>query len=180
MKAIAQIKRQLQASGLSGKELAVRAGVKPQAVSSFLSGKRKIPMEVSIRMDYALGWEPGSISKMQHEEILGDAIRKYKADNRQKQELIKKIKLNGGFWSYRDLPLNIDDNRLIEEGLRRLDLENLPLLFNIWDKSHVKRVWKERLLPEGRRSNILNFLLAVFAFNINDPDKYITKYGKPS
>ena len=47
----------------------------------------------------------------------------------------------------------------------------------IWSKAHIKRVWKERLVSQGKRMNVLNYILAVKLFGINNPDKYISRYA---
>ena len=64
-----------------------------------------------------------------------------------------------------------------EAALVHLDLEDLPLLLGIWSKAHIKRVWKERLVSQGKRMNVLNYILAVKLFGINNPDKYISRYA---
>ena len=71
----------------------------------------------------------------------------------------------------------MDDDSIIEAALVHLDLEDLPMLLKIWSKSHVKRVWKERLVSQGKRMNILNFILAVKLFGMKNPDNYIARYA---
>lgn len=57
-----------------------------------------------------------------------------------RQTILEKIKANGGFWSYCDfIPASLDDDSVIEAALVHLDLEDLPLLLEIWDKAHIKR-----------------------------------------
>ena len=91
--------------------------------------------------------------------------------------ILEKIKANGGFWSYQGIPDSLDDDAVIEAALVHLDLEDLPLLLGIWSKAHIKRVWKERLVSQGKRMNVLNYILAVKLFGINNPDKYISRYA---
>ena len=60
-----------------------------------------------------------------------------------RQTILEKIKANGGFWSYCGyIPTSLDDDSVIEAALVHLALEDLPLLLEIWDKAHIKRVWK--------------------------------------
>ena len=92
--------------------------------------------------------------------------------------IMEKIKNNGGFWSYSGLPEHMDDDSVIEASLVHLDLEDLPLLFGIWSKAHIKKVWKERLVSQGKRMNIHNYILAVKLFAIENPDKYLSRYSK--
>lgn len=165
------IRQKLAEQNISKKELALKAGIQPQALNSFINAGRSVPVPVSIRIDAALGIVPGTIARMQTENRIQEAI---KSQNQNAREIIiKQIKANGGLWSYDGIPSNLDDDKIIEEGLRHLDLEDLDELFSIWDRKHVKRIWKERILSEGKRSNVLNFLLAVFAFHIKNPEQYV-------
>ena len=95
----------------------------------------------------------------------------------EKQIILEKIKANGGFWSYQGVPDSLDDDTVIEAALVHLDLENLQLLLGIWSKAHIKRVWKERLVSQGKRMNILNYILSVKFFGIKNPDEYISRYA---
>ena len=75
-----------------------------------------------------------------------------------RQTILEKIKANGGFWSYCGyIPTSLDDDSVIEADLVHLDLEDLPLLLQIRDKAHIKRIWKERLVSQGKRMNIRNY-----------------------
>ena len=92
--------------------------------------------------------------------------------------ILQKIKARGGFWSYQGIPESLDDDSVIEAALVHLDLEDLPLLLEIWDKAHIKRVWKDRLVSQGKRMNILNYILAVKLFDIQNPDEYLRRNAK--
>ena len=92
--------------------------------------------------------------------------------------IMEKIKNNGGFWSYSVIPVHMDDDSVIEASLVHLDLEDLPLLFGIWSKAHIKKVWKERLVSQGNRMSIRNYILAIKLFAIENPDKYLSRYSK--
>ena len=93
-----------------------------------------------------------------------------------RQTILEKIKANGGFWSYCGyIPTSLDDDSVIEAAFVYLDLYDLPLLLEIWDKAHIKRVWKERLVSQGKRMNIRNYTLAVIFFEIQDPEEYLKR-----
>ena len=92
--------------------------------------------------------------------------------------IMEKIKDNGGFWSYSGIPEHVDDDSVIEASLVHLDLEDIPMLYGIWSKAHIKKVWKERLVSQGNRMNIRNYILAVKFFTIKDPDNYLSRYSK--
>ena len=92
--------------------------------------------------------------------------------------IMEKVKAAGGLWSYQDIPEHLDDDSIIEAALVHLDLEDMPMLLQIWSRAHIKRVWKERLVSQGRRMNILNYILAVKVFKVKHPDNYIARYAR--
>lgn len=51
-------------------------------------------------------------------------------------------------------------------------------VFELYGFNKVKKVWKERLLPQGEYLSVINFLLAALFFHIKNPTKYIEKYGR--
>ena len=92
--------------------------------------------------------------------------------------ILQKIKARGGFWSYQGIPESLDDDSVIEAALVHLDLEDLPLLLEILDKAHIKRVWKDRLVCQGKRMNIRNHSLAERFFGIQNPEEYLKRNAK--
>jgi len=87
---------------------------------------------------------------------------------------------HSGVYQGRYVPLGVEaficnDDAVIAAALVHLDLEDLPLLFGIWSKAHIKRVWKERLVSQGKRMNIRNYTLAVNFFEIQDPEEYLKR-----
>ena len=71
-----------------------------------------------------------------------------------------------------------NNDSIIEAALVHMELEDLPLLLKLWSKSHLKRVWKERLVSQGKRMNILNYILSVKLFGVKHPDNYLSRYAK--
>lgn len=109
---------------------------------------------------------------MQSNDVIGKDIKK------KRWLILKKIKANGGLWSYQGIPDKLPDDDVIEAALVHLDLEDLHLLHEVWSKIRIERVWKERLLSQGDRMEILNFILAVKFFAIPNPDEYISRYAR--
>ena len=165
---------------ISQAELAARCGEHPQTISAIMHGRRDIPISLSIKMDIAFGVHKGTIAKAQTSDLVAKEIRRIRLLDMQKRKLgiLEKVKAAGGLWSYQGIPEHLDDDSIIEAALVHLDLEDLPMLFQIWSRAHIKRVWKERLVSQGRRMNILNYILAVKIFNINHPDNYIARYAR--
>jgi len=166
--------------GISQTELSVRVGEHTQTISAILSGKRDITIPLSVRLDEELGYSPGTLAVAQTRYLVERELENKKIESMQEKKrfIIEKIKSNGGFWSYSGIPEHMDDDSVIEASLVHLDLEDLPLLMGIWSKAHIKKIWKERLVSQGNRMNILNYILAVKLFAIHNPDKYIKRYAR--
>ena len=96
-----------------------------------------------------------------------------------KHALWKRLERKGCAWSYAKNPEAIDDELLIEKALVYLDFEEMHLLCDIYPRRVLRRVWRERLVPQGSYYNIINWLLAAMLFNIHNPDKYLKRYGRP-
>ena len=128
----------------------------------------------------ALDLKPGSLAQVQINHLVEEEIKRQKMEDIQsrKMSIVKKIKAAGGLWSYQGIPEHLDDDSIIEASLMHLELEDMPMLFDIWSKSHLKRIWKERMVSQGKRLNILNYILAVKIFKIKNPDKYILRYAR--
>lgn len=175
------IRDRLTELNISQTELAVRVGEHAQTLSAILCGKREMTISLSVKLDKELGFEPGTLAVAQTRYLVNKELSNKKMESKDEKRMIimEKIKDNGGFWSYSGIPQHMDDDSVIEASLVHLDLEDLPILYEIWSKAHIKKVWKERLVSQGKRMNILNYILAVKLFAINNPDKYITRYARP-
>jgi hypothetical protein len=93
-------------------------------------------------------------------------------------ELIYDLKKRGGFWSYsEDILDTIPDTLLIEEALRRGEVKDIKLLFDLFSVKKIKQVWKEKIIPDKRIYGH-NYYLAKIFFNINAPGRYIKSMQK--
>lgn len=173
------IRQSLSERGYDISDAALHSRMSPQNFSAVLKGHRDLTVVQSVCLDQMLGLEPGTLIKMQDSFKVMDCVsgKKDVLPSCQKRKILEKIKSNGGFWSYDGIPECLDDECIIEEGLRHLDFEDMHLLFELWSYAHVKRVWRKRLVPEGKRSNIMNMLLGVMFFNVKDIEGYLKKYG---
>lgn len=174
------IRSRLAELNINQTELSIRVGEHFQTLSAIMCGKREMSIPLSLRLDKELGFHPGTLAVAQTRYLVQREQNNRKMESMQEKKLIilERIKNNGGFWSYNGIPLHLDDDAVIEASLIHLDLEDIPLLYEIWSKSHIKKVWKERLVSQGNRMNTLNYILAVKLFTINNPDKYIKRYAK--
>ena len=165
--------------GMSQVELASRCGEHVQVISAILNGQRDIPISLSVKLDCALEIEPGSIAIAQAKYLAAREMERQNLQDIQsrKRAVLERIKAAGGLWSYQGIPEHLDEDSIIEAALVHLELEDMPMLLNIWSRSHLKRVWKERLVSQGKRMNILNYILAVKLFGIKHPDNYLIRYA---
>lgn len=173
------IRERLASMRMSQVELASRCGEHVQVISAILNGQRDIPIPLSVKLDCALELNPGTVAVAQARYLVSKEMQRQKVQDMQSRKIavLEKIKAAGGLWSYQGIPEHLDDDEIIEAALVHLELEDLPMLFKIWSKSHLKRVWKERLVSQGRRMNILNFILAVKLFGVRHPDQYLIRYA---
>ena len=90
-----------------------------------------------------------------------------------REELIRELKKNRVFWSYKKPERDPDVEKvLIEKILIHLDLEDISKLFLIFPKEEVKQVWIDKLVTDHRYHS-LNVLYAYLYFNIKNPEQYL-------
>lgn len=93
-----------------------------------------------------------------------------------KSLFITRLRQLGAFWSYAP-DAEISDEVLIEEALRWGDVEELQTLFKMFSVKEIKRIWREKMLPDERIYRH-NFYLAAIFFNIQNPKRYILPLQK--
>lgn len=77
-------------------------------------------------------------------------------------------------WSYDENSIDhIPDDVLIEKTLIHLDMPEIKILFDIFPKNKIKRVWREQLVPRGDYLKTLNRFFAWYLFGIKKPDTYL-------
>lgn len=123
---------------------------------------------------------------MNHNNITSSSVIQYRDPQHHKQDdlrayLVKELKDNNAFWSYSDVENSIvDDDTLIEKTLRYLDLDEIKILFEMFNEKDIKRVWLERLVPQGDYLYSLNKFIAWYYFKAKRPGQYVktmeTKY----
>lgn len=174
------IRERLDSLGMSQVELASRCNEHVQVISAILNGQRDVPVSLSVRIDCAMELESGTVAVAQARYLAAKEMERQKLQDMQsrKRVVLERIKAAGGLWSYQGIPEHLDDDSIIEAALVHMELEDMPMLLSIWSKSHLKRVWKERLVCQGKRMNILNYILAVKLFGVGHPDQYLIRYAR--
>ncbi|HUX57441.1 MAG TPA: hypothetical protein VMV77_10730 [Bacteroidales bacterium] len=93
--------------------------------------------------------------------------------------LEKKLHEEKAFWSYdKSSIVIIPDDVLIEKVLLHLDIEDIQILFLLFPKRKIQKVWQEAILVREPLYHGLNRLYAFLFFNIEHPDRYIRYYKK--
>jgi hypothetical protein len=91
--------------------------------------------------------------------------------------LIKKLHKEQAFWSYDKSYIKlIPDNILIEKVLLHLDIDDIKILFKLYPKIKIQRVWKDKMLSQEPMYHGLNRLYSFLFFNIKHPDRYIREH----
>lgn len=93
-----------------------------------------------------------------------------------KEKLIQKLWEKGILWSYAPLK-ELPDEIIIEHTLRYMDIEEVLLLFKIFPKNKIRKIWQQKLIPDSRIRR-LNYYLAIMFFNIRKPSEYLDFYTK--
>jgi hypothetical protein len=86
--------------------------------------------------------------------------------------LIEKLEKKNAFWSYGNIR-DADDDVLIEKVMLLLDIDEIDILFKIFDRNFIRKVWEERVLNQEPMYHGLNRFYAWFYFGIEDPDEFL-------
>ena len=95
-------------------------------------------------------------------------------NNDVRRYLFRKLKEENCFWSY-DLSKmkSISDEALIEYVLMYLDIDDINKLFPLFGYKKVKRVWLDRVAPQGAMFRWMNILYAWYYFGAKRPEAYV-------
>ena len=91
-----------------------------------------------------------------------------------KSYLLNQLQKAQAFWSYdKSSCREISDYNLIKHVLIRLDLQDINLLFDIFPKQKIKRIWLDELVPQGDYLRNMNLCFAALYFDIKKPQQYL-------
>ena len=91
-----------------------------------------------------------------------------------RKQLFRKLKKENCLWSYDVSKMHdISDEALIEHVLLYLDIEDIDLLFPLFGYKKVKRVWLDRVAPQGAMFRNFNILYAWYYFGAKRPEAYV-------
>ena len=91
-----------------------------------------------------------------------------------KKQLFRKLKKENCFWSYDVSKMrSISDESLIEYVLLYLDIKDIDQIFLLFGYKKVKRVWLDRVAPQGEMFRPYNILYAWYYFGAKRPEAYV-------
>ena len=91
-----------------------------------------------------------------------------------REQLFRKLKEENCFWSYDVSKMkSISDEALIEHVMLYLDIEDINKLFALFGYKKVKRVWLDRVAPQGEMFRQFNILYAWYYFGAKRPEAYV-------
>lgn len=171
MKGIGQyIELLVRESGRRQSDIARAVGVPRQLLSYVVGGRRELSISLALKLESFFGLPEGKLLKMQAEE----SIRGYKQKLR--EELIEALLNVNAFWSYADvLTANVPDEELIEKVFIYLDLRDISKLFELYPREYLRKVWREKMVVQGDYLFNLNVMIALYYFDIRQPEKYLKR-----
>jgi Plasmid maintenance system antidote protein len=160
----------IEKGGYRQSDVAKAIGVSRQSLSYVISGRRELSMSLALRLESFFNLPEGELLKMQ----AGESVRNYK--RKLKSELIGRLFEVNAFWSYADVSAeNVPDEELIEKTFVNLDLSEIALLFELYPRDYIRKVWRERMAVQGDYLFNLNVMIALYYFNIKQPEKYLRR-----
>jgi len=151
-------------------DIARTIGVPRQLLSYIIAGRRELSMQLALKLESYFNLPEGKLLKMQTEV----AIDYYK--QLQKNELAEQLLKANAFWSYTNVSVqNISDDELIEKVFIYLDLKDIAKLFELYPRDYVRKAWKEKLAVQGDYLFNLNVMIALYYFDIKQPEKYLKR-----
>lgn len=151
-------------------EVARAIGVPRQMLSYVIADRRELSMPLALKLESYFNLPEGKLFKMQAQQSVVD----YKLHL--KRELAEHLLKAYAFWSYANIVAEkIPDEELIEKVFVYLGFREIALLFEIYNRDFVHKVWRERMAVQGDYLFALNVMIALYYFNIKQPEKYLKR-----
>lgn len=156
--------------GVSQSAVAREINVPRQLLSYVIRDKRELSLQVAMKLEAFFSLPEGELVKMQALQAVVKRKREIKED------LCRKLIANTAFWSYDISAIDeIPDDEIIESTFRVLDLDDIDLMFEIYPRKRILQVWRERMAVQGDYMKMLNIMIAMYYFGIQNPEKYLDR-----
>ncbi len=160
-------------AGITQAKLARDINVPRQLLSCVISGKREMSLQLAIKLESYFSLPDGELLKMQTMQ----AIKKHKQSIR--NHICEQLTAKNAFWSYNVKSFDtIPDEELIEKCFTTLDIDDINLMFELYPRKQIQQVWRKRMAIQGEYMQRLNILIAMYYFDIKEPEKYLAKAEK--
>lgn len=157
-------------AGMSQADIAREINVPRQLLSYVIGGKREMSIQLAMKLESYFSLPEGELIKMQALQAVQQ--RKQMIRNHLCEQLVKK----NAFWSYDVKSFDdIPDEELIEKCFTTLDMDDIDLMFELFPRKYIQKVWKERMAIQGEYMQMLNIMIAIYYFNIKEPEKYLAR-----
>jgi len=158
----------IKGGGYSQSDMAREIGVRRQSLSYVIVGRRELSLSLALKLESFFNLREGELMKMQVEE----RVCNYKQEL--KRELLRRLLKVNAFWSYAEVSAeSVPDEELIEKTFVALDLCDIALLFELYQRDYIRRVWEENMVIQGDYLFDLNVMIALYYFGIRQPEKYL-------
>ena len=158
---------------LSQADVAREINVSRQLLSYIIGGKREMSLQLAMKLESFFSLPDGKLIMMQALQ----AVQKRKQSIR--NHLCKQLVAKNAFWSYDVNSFDaIPDEEIIEKCFTTLDMEDIGLMFELYSRKYIQEVWQERMAIQGEYMQMLNIMIAMYYFNIKEPEKYLARLEK--
>ncbi len=155
---------------VSQSAVAREINVPRQLLSYVICDKRELSLQLAMKLEAFFSLPEGELMKMQILQAVAQRKRSIKED------LCRKLIANNAFWSYDVSAIDrIPDEEIIENTFRVLDIDDIDLMFEIYPRKKILQVWKERMAIQGDYMKMLNIMIAMYYFGIQNPESYLTR-----
>ncbi|MCK9304419.1 MAG: helix-turn-helix transcriptional regulator [Bacteroidales bacterium] len=171
MKMIGQyIDQIIKANNCTQVDVARGIGVSRQQLNYIILGKRELTLQQALKIESYFSLPEGQILKLQTEI----AIFNYK--QKIKQQLFENLLKVQALWSYSNPSIeNISDEELIEKVFIYLDINQISKMFELYKRDYIRKVWREKLAIQGNFLFNLNVMIALYYFDIAQPEQYLKR-----
>ncbi|GHT29766.1 hypothetical protein AGMMS49574_07420 [Bacteroidia bacterium] len=160
----------IKEGGYKQSEIARAIGVQRQVLSYIIAGRRELSIPLALKLESFFNLPEGKLLKMQTE----NSIRNYK--QQLEEELADRLLKANAFWSYANVSAeNVPNEELIEKTFIYLDLRDIARLFELYPRNYIQKVWREKMAIQGDYLFNLNVMIALYYFDIRQPEKYLKK-----
>lgn len=155
-------------NGLSQSDIAREVGLSRQSLSYILTGEREMTLSQALRLESLFSLARGTLVRMQDEERISRHVAQLR------HSLCEKLVSANAFWSYARMDEDaISDEDIVEKTFEVLDMEDISVLFEIFPRKFVRKVWEDRLACQGEYLGNLNLMIAQYYFGIKQPEKFL-------